>query len=432
MRIALFHDLPSGGAKNAVYEMVRRLVCRHTVDVFTLTSSEHSFCDIRPFVNEHRVYSFRPLPLFESPLGRLNQIQRWRDIDRLASISERIGEDIDKQQYDVVFVHPSMWTQAPRLLESLQTPSVYYVQESLRTIYEPKIARPYLSSGLRVSADRVDPLIWLYRRRVQQIDRHNTVRAVRLLTNSQFTATNIRQIYGRCATVVYLGVDTSFFRPLASVNESRAVLSVGALLPSKSFDFIIESLSHMPQASRPPLWIIANFVDIREQEYLEDLADDHGVILRIEENVSRDTLVERYNQANLVVYAPIREPFGLVPLEAMSCGTPVVGVAEGGVRETVKDGVTGLLVPRDSARFADALGRLLDAPIIRRHLGRQAREHVLTYWTWDRTMSTLEKALAQCTRTNNPMPISSAGSKAEVKTEQRTRDFAVHDRSADA
>ena len=57
--------------------------------------------------------------------------------------------------------------------------------------------------------------------------------------------------------------------------------------------------------------------------------------------------MDLYNSAKAVVYAPMMEPFGLVAIEAMACGTPVVGVKEGGLRESIIDGHNGLLIDRD-------------------------------------------------------------------------------------
>ena len=68
--------------------------------------------------------------------------------------------------------------------------------------------------------------------------------------------------------------------------------------------------------------------------------------LKILNLISDEELVLLYNKAKMVVYAPYCEPFGLVPLESMSCGTPVVGVGDGGVKETVINGKTGILTGR--------------------------------------------------------------------------------------
>jgi len=99
------------------------------------------------------------------------------------------------------------------------------------------------------------------------------------------------------------------------------------------------------------------------------------------------------NRAAAVVYAPYLEPFGFVPLEAMSCGTAVVAVAEGGVRESVTDGVTGLLTPRSPAAFARALERVLGDPALAGRLGSAGRAAVLEKWTWEASTALLEQEL---------------------------------------
>jgi glycosyltransferase involved in cell wall biosynthesis len=86
-----------------------------------------------------------------------------------------------------------------------------------------------------------------------------------------------------------------------------------------------------------------------------------------------------YREADIVVYPTILdEPFGLVPLEAMSCGIPVVGSNCGGIAETVVHGETGFIIPPDDVgALADRLSQLLENPAQRRSLGEAARRHVL-------------------------------------------------------
>lgn len=395
MKLAIYHNLPSGGAKGALYEIVRFLVQRHDVDVYSLSTADHEFCDLRGLVNRHSIYEFRPLPLFESPLGRLNQLQRMRDIARLTRVCRRVAHDMDAGDYDLVFIHPCMWTQAPVVLQYLQTKTLYYVQEPLRLVHEPRITRPYLNTGLRALVDQFDPLIGLYRRKLRHVDRLNTCRATFLLANSHFTASNTARIYGRQAKVAYLGIDISVFRPLDNVDPEKTVLSVGAILPSKGFDFIVKSLALLPPDIRPAFRIVGNAVDAREYQYLVDLARQSGVDLRIETSISRPKLIERYNQATFLVYAPHREPFGLVPVESMSCGTPVVAVEEGGVGETVVDGVSGLLVDRNPIRFAAAIRTMLEDSQMRIDMGRRARDLVLRQWSWAEATRTIEQDLAE-------------------------------------
>ena len=97
MKIALYHNLPSGGAKRSLYETVRRLTADYHNDVHTLSTADESFCDLRPFVNKYEMVTFKPSCLFSSPLGRLNQVQRWRDLYRLDQLARRIADEIDTQ-----------------------------------------------------------------------------------------------------------------------------------------------------------------------------------------------------------------------------------------------------------------------------------------------------------------------------------------------
>jgi glycosyltransferase involved in cell wall biosynthesis len=123
------------------------------------------------------------------------------------------------------------------------------------------------------------------------------------------------------------------------------------------------------------------------------LAQAQEVDLRIEVGVDQKTLIQRYQEAALVAYSPFNEPFGLVPLEAMACGKPVVGVNEGGIRETVVDQCTGLLVERDAARFGDAIKTLLENPGLAEQYGNNGRKHAVENWSWAKSVQILEQNL---------------------------------------
>ena len=386
LRIAIYHNLPSGGAKRALCEMTRRLALHHEIDVYTLATADHGFADLRPYARAHHIFPFNPLPLFASPFGRLNQLQRRRDLGRLEMINRRIAAEIDESKYDVIMAHPCRFTQAPSVLLYLQTPSVYYAQEGLRRLYEPALTGAgAAAAGFRAGLNRIDPLIPLYDRALMRTDRRSIQAATRVLVNSRFTQENISQAYGIEADVAYLGVDSTFFRP-GSGGKGEFLLSVGALRPNKGFAFLIEAVSLLPPAIRPPLRIVANAGDEAEQARLEGLATSLDVELQIEVGVSDDALLDRYQQARVVVYAPHREPFGFVPLEAMACGVPVVAVAEGGVMETVRHEETGLLVERDAAQFANAVQELLVNDQMRDHFGKQGRNVVEEHWGWERSV----------------------------------------------
>jgi glycosyltransferase involved in cell wall biosynthesis len=129
------------------------------------------------------------------------------------------------------------------------------------------------------------------------------------------------------------------------------------------------------------LIIVSNFSLPDWKSYIEKLASQLNVDLEILDLIDDEKLVNLYNQAKLVLYAPYMEPFGLVPLEAMGCGTPVVGVKEGGIRETVIHNQTGLHSERDEHLFAEATTKLLTKDLKRYNMSKNSIKAVEDYWT---------------------------------------------------
>jgi glycosyltransferase involved in cell wall biosynthesis len=393
MRIAVYHNLPSGGGKRTLHEMVRRLADRHTIDAYSLASADHDFCDIRPYCRSHTVFAYEALPLARSPLGRINQAIRCADLLRRRALERRVAAAMDQAGYDAAFVHNCQFGQSPNVLSFLRGPSAYFCAEPPRPLYEPEPNRPYnRSTGVRPWLDRIDPLIRVYRATLRRIDRTNTQAATLVLTNSAYSQEILYRVYGISARVCPLGVDTERFRPIAQPRRNF-VMSAGALQPNKGFDFLMQSLALIDAGRRPPLVIVSNAAVPGEREYLQQLADGLGVQVDFRTLVSDDELVCLYNQALLTLYAPVMEPFGLVPLESMACGTAVIGVREAGVRESILDEQTGLLTERDPEQFKEATVRLLDDAAARRRFGQQGRLQVEQLWQWDGCARTVERYL---------------------------------------
>jgi glycosyltransferase involved in cell wall biosynthesis len=393
LRIALFHNLPSGGAKRTTYEQAKRLARCHKVDLFTLSTAEQEYADIRPFVGETAILPFRPGRLYRSPFGRLNQGVRIVDLLRLRRAMRALAEQINRGGYDVALVQPCMFTYSPTMLRGLRVPSLYFRQDPVRWIHDPAIPRPYRKNSLvGRRLDRIDPLYQGYRRLLIQEDTTSMRAATQVVTNSCFMRESLYRLHGVAPPVCYHGVDAELFRPLGLARRPF-VVSAGAISPKKGFDFLIRSLASIPAASRPRLTVASNAAIQEELDYLAQLADDLDVAVDFRYLISDKELVRLYNQAVCTVFAPVMEPFGLVPLESMACGTPVVGIREGGVRETVIDGETGFLVDRDPTEFAAAIVRLLDDPVLAGRLGRQGRACVEERWGWEDAVARLEAHL---------------------------------------
>ncbi|MBE2240083.1 MAG: glycosyltransferase family 4 protein [Caldilineaceae bacterium] len=395
MKIAVYHNLPAGGGKRALHAMVARLAQHHVIDGYALATADHHFCDIRPSCQRHIVFPFRPLPLAQPPLGRLNQGIRSAELLRLMRVQRQIAAQIDRAAYDLVFVHNCRIGQSPSLLRFLRTPTLFYCQEVPRQVCEPAPARPSarFSRGQRLG-NLFDPLPRLYAMTLTQLDRGNVQAAGAVLANSAYSRETFFQHYGVMADICYLGIDSEYFQATDEPREAY-VLSVGALHPRKGFDLLIDSLALIEPARRPPLLIVSNAVDEVEKAYLRALAQRQHVAVTFRAHIADDEMVTLYNRALMTVYTPLMEPFGFVALEAMSTATPIVGVNEGGVRESIVPGQTGLLVERKPRAVAEAIRTLLDDAPLRRRLGQEGRAHVLRNWQWSSCIARLERAMQE-------------------------------------
>lgn len=390
MRIAVFHNLPSGGAKRTLHEQVKRLAEEHTLDLYTLSTADAEFADVRPYVQKVYVSSFKAGRLVQSPFGRLNQGVRIVDLLRLRDKMKQLAAEIDGGDYDVALIHPCLFTFTPTITRYLETPTLYYRQDPVRWLHDPPLIRPYqLGGSFRTRLDRFDPLRAGYFKLLLNEDTSGMGAATHVVTNSYFVRETLYRLYGIAPHVVYHGVDTHLFHPISRVRENY-VLSVGSIAPYKGYDFIIEGLARIPEPERPTLVLIGNVSLPDEHHFLTTLAQKRGVRLTIHEMVTDSELVTLYNRALCTVFTPVMEPFGLVPLESMACGTPVIGISEGGVRETIVHGVTGYLVGRDTEELASAICKLTYNSAQVEKMGCQAREHVEQKWTWERSMESLQ------------------------------------------
>jgi glycosyltransferase involved in cell wall biosynthesis len=199
-------------------------------------------------------------------------------------------------------------------------------------------------------------------------------------------------------TVVPCGVDVAQFTPgpaLRAPGGPPRLLVVGRLVERKGVDDVIRAMPRLPGvelvvAGGPPAEGLP--VD-PEAVRLQRTAEESGVQERVRllGQISRAEMPALMRSADVVVAVPWYEPFGIVPLEAMACGRPVVASAVGGLTDTVVDGVTGLLVPpRDPRRLASVVRDLLASPRLRTRLGRAGLARARAHYTWQQVAARTE------------------------------------------
>lgn len=395
LRIAVWHDPPAGGAQRSLSELLAGLHRRgHLVDVYRLGQAHAD-------ATAEAAYGLRTVPLPFTPRPHLrrglylNDLLTLRDMQDEERLERDLAAQIDAAGYDVVFASVLRWGNAPELLRYAATPTLYFCHEPPRRFYEPW-CRPQAAPLSTFERGR---LLWrapaqrLLDRRLRTHDLLSVRAATRVMTNSQYTRDRIRTVYGCDAQVCYPGVDGGRFTPGCG-GRGGGVLSVGALHPHKGFDFLIAALGCLPAAQRPPLTVVGFGGHPATPGYLRGLAEHCGVRLDLRSSVTDDELVRLYQSADVFGFGARMEPFGLVVLEAMAAGLPVVAVAEGGVPEMVVDGETGFLTPREPEAFADRVAEVLASGPLRQRLGAAGRQQATTRWTWDATLDGLERLLA--------------------------------------
>lgn len=212
--------------------------------------------------------------------------------------------------------------------------------------------------------------------------------------------------------VVPSGVDTGSFTPdgpMAPRTSAPRLLVIGRLVPRKGIGDVLTALARLPGAELVVLGGPAAEQLDGDPAVAEVLAraTELGVADRVQlvGRADRDEVAGWIRSADLVVCAPWYEPFGIVPLEAMACGVPVVGTAVGGLTDTVADGRTGLLVPpRHPDRLAAAIGELLADPERRARFGRAGRERVVHTYDWREVAAMTERSYQRALRRTASVP----------------------------
>jgi glycosyltransferase involved in cell wall biosynthesis len=399
MRIAVWHNTLSGGARRALYYQVRGLVERgHDVESWCPSTADQSYLPLRQLIPEH-VTPFNPTIQAGRRAGRyVRALRRMREMDR---VCRQAAREIEARGFDLLFASPCFYFYMPFIVGYLSLPKVVYLQEPARRFYEASPTLPWLGRVDRHDGSRLARLrrsladqLQLQGVRVQARREYRNAHACDLmLVNSYYSRESVLRAYGREARVCYIGIDTALFRHERRPRE-RLIVGMGSFTPNKGIELAIRSVARLAEP-RPPLVWIGNSGNPGYEDEMRRLAASLGVRFEPRKLISDAEVVETLNRAALFIYTSRLEPFGFAPLEANACGTPVIAVAEGGVRETVKDGVNGWLVDSEPEAIAEAMARLLNDAALTARLGERACEYVGKQWGLSRAIDRLEANLSQ-------------------------------------
>jgi D-inositol-3-phosphate glycosyltransferase len=383
--LAMLGGKETGGMNVYVRDLTRELARRGiAVDVFTRSQNSHL---------PHVMHRLGPLGrVIHIPTGPEEPYDKNKVFDYLPEFVENVRQFACDEgvQYDVI--HSHYWLSG-------------WAARELREAWGVPIVQMFHTLGKMKDAVASDPSQRETARRIE-VETEIVQYADRLVAATPAERDQLIKLYQAdpaAISIVPPGVDIDHFKPmpmkaarqhLGVDPDDWMLLFVGRIEPLKGVDTLIRAMALL--AHECPAWvsrlsraIIGGDPNTNENAEMERLKQMHTE-LKLGELVvflgakDQDTLQYYYNAAEAVVMPSHYESFGMVALEAMACGTPVIASDVGGLSYLVRDGTTGFHVPNgDHVALASTLARLLQDDVLRRKLGQQA-------WGWAQNYSWLK------------------------------------------
>lgn len=375
MNVALYHPwiYLKGGAERVILNLIER--SRHD---WTVLTNHFDPNDTFPEFARHRVIE----------LGRIS-VRRNPLIAGHAALT-LLFQRIPVQSFDALMVSQESIGNMVTIRAG-NIPLICYCHTPLRVAYDPVIrplfeAKASVIAKLAVSAfTEVDRKLWKRYRRVFV----NSLEVQQRLLRSQLVdASKI--------TLARPGVEV--WEPFKEAPSESFFLVAGRIMWTKNIELAIDAFAHLKRtepAAAPFRLVIAGAVDRKSLPYLDALQSQAarlGQAVTFLNGPSDWELRQLYHNSYAVLFTAHNEDWGLVPLEAMAAGKPVLAVDRGGPRESVIHEQTGLLGPPEAEAMAGLMSRVVRNPEYCALLGRQAIAHVRSF-SWDNMVEPIDSFL---------------------------------------
>ena len=397
MKIAVWHNLPSGGGKRALYSHIKVLKERgHYLEAWTTDLSSKDYLPLTDLILEHTL----PIKLkWDASISYSNPIIRIQNqISIMQEHCKSCVQEIESQGFDMIFVNSCQFLYMSFISNYANIPSILYLGEPHRRLYEALPENIWQAQFSHFLLKKSKTFFKEFRRnyanRIKVMEEIKSAKKYsEILVNSLYSRESIIRSYGIDASVCYLGINRSMFNS-SPVKKEPYVVCIGTISFLKSTHKAIQIISKIPSEIRPVLKWVANGIDKQYFNEIQKLAHDLKVIFVPLINISDDELKMILAKAAVMLYTPHLEPFGLAPLEANACGTFVLAVAEGGVRESISDGKNGTLFNGFNVEeIAESLIKFISDLNYAKKIGQEACRFVEENWNEQKMADNIEQAL---------------------------------------
>lgn len=393
----------SGGQNVYVAQLAKHLVLLgYQVDVFT--RRDHPLLpEVAPWDGGVRIVNV--------PVGPAEPIRKEDLLPYMADFTAYVLRMCEQSPYDLI--HANFWMSglvAAEVKRILGIPFVitFHALGRVRRFYQGQ-ADEFPDSRFEIE-DRI------------------AIEADRIIAECPQDEADLTQLYPadrRKITLIPCGFDAGEFSPLNKTlarialgwsPESRVVLQLGRMVPRKGVDTAIRGFAHLinHHGLDARLVIVGGRSDDpdprvgSEVDRLQTIAQQAGVSnqVRFIGRLGREVLRYYYSAADVFITTPWYEPFGITPVEAMACGTPVIGSNVGGIKFSVRDGETGYLVPpNDPVAIGDRLAHLYHHPELLQILSQRAIARANEQFTWQRVTAAMAAVYEGVLAEKHPLPL---------------------------
>ena len=366
------HFTIPGGAGKTILELGERIAKKNNYIVFIIALK------ITPeYINKYPHIIFIDLngPTTDTFLFWLT-FKKWQKT--IYKNIEKINKKYDSTVISSVF--PANWLTLPYKKINKNQKMYWYCQEPSAFVHSEtwknSIKNP-LKKGIAYGLGSL----------LKKIDLNIAKFSEKTLVNSDYTAKEVLKVYKQKSIVINPGIDTNKYKRRESNHKINQILAVGRLTKFKNFDLLIRSFKDT-KLKNYKLLIIGNGEENNNlQQLIKNLKLSKTV--EIKNNVSDTELIKNYQKSRMFVLCSFEEPFGMVSVESMACGTPVIVSNRGGIKETVINNKTGLVINMNQKNLTKSIRKLANNPSFTSVLSKNASVCASKPYSWKNSVNKL-------------------------------------------